>query len=234
VLVDDHNRSWIDSGVRVVRATPSHLNTIVEIHLQAFAGFFLKSLGPSFLKELYRGFISEPSGVCLVAVDGKTVVGFVAGTTQPEKFFLRLLRRRWYAFLLAGTASFARHPLRVGAKFLSALRYRGEKPVDVPNAALLSSIGVFRSGKGQGIGKILIAAFCQKAQNSGASTVFLTTDRDNNDAVNEFYLSSGFTLHSSFLKERKRWMKLYVRNLSDMQPTSQLSSLSKTRGREDF
>jgi ribosomal protein S18 acetylase RimI-like enzyme len=228
MLVDDHHRSRIDSGVRAVGATPSHLNAIVEIHLQAFAGFFLESLGPSFLKELYRGFISEPSGVCLVAVDGKTVVGFVAGTTQPERFFRRLLRRRWHVFLLAGTASLARHPLRVGSKFLSALRYRGEKPVDMPNAALLSSIGVSRSGKGQGIGKILVAAFCREARNSGASTVFLTTDRDNNDAVNEFYLSSGFTLHSAFLKERSKWMNLYVRNLSDMQPASQLSSSSNT------
>jgi hypothetical protein len=109
-----------------------HLHDIVAIHLLAFKGFFLESLGSHFLKELYRGFILDSSGVCLVVIDGTRVVGFVAGTTKPEEFYQRLLRRRWYAFLLAGATSMALHPIRVGKKFLTALRYRGEKPTDVP------------------------------------------------------------------------------------------------------
>jgi ribosomal protein S18 acetylase RimI-like enzyme len=225
VSVGGQNRSQINPGLDAVSANPSHLNAIVEIHLRAFEGFFLESLGSRFLKELYRGFISDPSGVCLVAIDGTDVVGFVAGTTQPEEFFRRLLRRRWYAFVLAGATSMALHPIRVGKKFLSAPRYRGEKPSDVPNATLLSSIGVAPSGKGRGIGKILLSAFCERARASGAPSVFLTTDRDKNDAVNQFYLSNGFTLHSSFLKGRSRWMNLYTRTLSETQRTRQGSLL---------
>jgi hypothetical protein len=56
-------------------------------------------MGKQFLKELYRGFLIEPSGLCLVEIDRKDVVGFVVGTTQFEGFFSRLLRTRWPAFL---------------------------------------------------------------------------------------------------------------------------------------
>jgi colanic acid biosynthesis glycosyl transferase WcaI len=213
VLASEQNRSGTDSGLRIVSANLFHLDAIVQIHLASFEGFFLESMGKRFLKELYRGFLVEPSGLCLVAIDRKDVVGFVVGTTQPEGFFRRLLRRRWLAFVSAGTTSLILHPIPVGKKFLSALRYRGERPADVPNATLLSSIGVVPSGMGRGIGKILITAFCERAQLSGASTVFLTTDRDENDAVNQFYTSNGFKLHGSFLKERGRWMNLYVRSL---------------------
>ena len=218
----EQNRARIDSDPRVVCANLSHLDAIVQIHLEAFEGFFLESMGKRFLKELYHGFLVEPSGVCLVAIDRNDVVGFAVGTTQPEEFFRRLLRSRWPGFVFASAGSLILHPLRVGKKILSAPLYRGEKPSDVPNATLLSSIGVAPSGKGRGIGKILLSAFCKMARASGAPTVFLTTDRNMNETVNQFYLSNGFTLHSSFLKERNRWMNLYTCSLSDRQPTNQM------------
>jgi ribosomal protein S18 acetylase RimI-like enzyme len=209
-LVDARNTS-------VMCANLSHLDAIVQIHLEAFKGFFLESLGKKFLRQLYRAFLIEPSGLCLVAIERDHVVGFVVGTTQPEGFFRRLLRSRWHAFLLAGAAGLALHPIRVGKKFSSALRYQGERPADVPNASLLSSIGMAPSARGKGIGRILISTFCEKAQEAGVSTVFLTTDRDENNAVNQFYLSNGFKLHNAFLKERSRWMNLYTRSHIDIQ-----------------
>jgi len=213
VTMEDLDPLVVEGNPRAIRANLTHLDAIVQIHLEAFKGFFLESLGKQFLKTLYRSFILEPSGLCLVAVERKCVVGFVVGTTQPEGFFRRLLWSRWPAFVLAGAAALTLHPIRVGKKFLSALSYRGEKPADVPNASLLSSIGVTQSANGKGIGKILISAFCESAQESGSPTVFLTTDRDENDAVNQFYTSNGFKLHGSFLRERSRWMNLYVRSL---------------------
>lgn len=216
--VVEQNRFPVDRGVEAVSANLSHLHAIVEIHLLAFKGFFLESLGGCFLEELYRGFISDPSGICLVVIEGTNVMGFVAGTTRPEEFFPRLRRRRWFVFLLSSVRVMVLHPIRVGKKLITALSYRGEKPIDVRNAALLSSIGVAPSGMGKGIGRILVSAFCEKAKASGACNVFLTTDRDRNEPVNEFYRSNGFILHSAFLKERGRWMNLYVRPLLNAQP----------------
>lgn len=121
MLISEQNHSGLDSGPRVVCANVCHLDAIVQIHLAAFQGFFLESMGERFLKELYRGFLVEPSGLCLVVIDRKDVVGFVAGTTQPEGFFRRLLRRRWLAFVSAGTTSLILHPIPVGKKFLSEI-----------------------------------------------------------------------------------------------------------------
>jgi ribosomal protein S18 acetylase RimI-like enzyme len=212
---EDQDRLTTGSDLYTVCAQHMHLDSIVQIHLATFGGFFLETVGEKFLKELYLGFLAEQSGICLVAMHGKEVVGFVAGTTEPEGFFRRLLQRRWYAFVLAGSASLTQHPIRVGKKFLRALHYRGERPANVTNTTLLSSIGVVPSGRGRGIGKLLISAFCERAQLSGASSVFLTTDRDKNDVVNHFYISNRFKLHGSFLKERGRWMNTYVRYLAN-------------------
>jgi ribosomal protein S18 acetylase RimI-like enzyme len=216
-------------GFRVIRADFSHLDAIVKIHLATFKGFFLESLGREFLRELYRGFILEPSGLCLVAIDASgALIGFVAGTTQPEGFFRRLLRHRWYAFVSAGISSLFLHPILVGRKFVFALRYRGEKPLDIPPAALLSSIGVLPEGKRRGIGKTLVASFCEEVRKDGIPIVFLTTDRDSNDAVNNFYLGSGFKLHSSFLKELNRWTNLYTRSYAEVELGSEGISCSVT------
>jgi ribosomal protein S18 acetylase RimI-like enzyme len=211
--IGDQSRCATGGGLLVIHATPSHTDAIVQLHILAFKGFFLESMGERFLKELYRAFIVEPSGLCLVAITGQHVVGFVAGTTQPDGFFRRLLRRRWYAFLLAGAFSLILHPIRVGKRFLYALRYRGGSPVNMPNATLLSSIGTAPSHEGRGIGKALVVAFCERAQASGAPGVFLTTDRDNNGLVNQFYLSNRFELHGSFLRDRSRWINLYTVSL---------------------
>jgi ribosomal protein S18 acetylase RimI-like enzyme len=212
---------------RIVCAQLAHLDSIVKIHMEAFQGFFLESLGERFLKELYLGFLLDRSGICLVAIDGKLVVGFVAGTSEPDGFFLRLLRSRWRAFLFAGLVALLLRPLRVGRKFFYALRYRGERPVDVPHAALLSSIGVARGDTGKGIGGTLLSSFCEEVRVRGVPVVFLTTDRDRNDAVNRLYRSNGFTWHSSFLKKPCRWMNLYTRSLLEARPAGHDSSLHK-------
>jgi ribosomal protein S18 acetylase RimI-like enzyme len=203
---------------RVVCAQLAHLDSIVTIHMKAFRGFFLESLGERFLKELYLGFLLERSEICLVAIDCRRVVGFVAGTSEPDQFFLRLLRSRWPAFLFAGLVALLLRPLRVGSKFLYVLRYRGERAVDVPHAALLSSIGVARGETGKGIGGMLLSSFCDEVRVRGVPVVFLTADRDRNDAVNRLYRSNGFTWHSSFLKKPCRWMNLYTRSLFEAQP----------------
>ncbi|QNI30780.1 GNAT family N-acetyltransferase [Alloacidobacterium dinghuense] len=216
-MTSRYDYSVMPCNLKVISANRSHVDAVVQIHLDAFKGFFLESLGRRFLRELYRGFIVEPSGICLVAIsiDG-IVTGFVAGTIQPEGFFRRLLQRRGFAFLWAGAASFLRHPIRVGRKFVFAIHYRGEKPTNVSSAALLSSIGVAPEAKGKGIGRALLASFCEETRKAGVLNIFLTTDRDNNELVNTFYRVNGFQLNSSFLKERDRWMNLYSRSCAEI------------------
>jgi ribosomal protein S18 acetylase RimI-like enzyme len=197
----------------IAKAASEHVHGVVEVHLAAFQGFFLEILGPRFLTELYRAFVLAPSGIFLVAIEDAKVVGFVAGTSKPESFFRGLLLKRWHKFLYAGVPAIGSHPMRVGKKFLKAVLYRGEQPREIPNSALLSSIAVAPGGAGKGVGRLLLDAFCRTAEQHGCSSVVLTTNRDDNEQVNRFYLANGLEVHSALLKEKGRWMNLYMRNL---------------------
>jgi ribosomal protein S18 acetylase RimI-like enzyme len=199
------------------KATLVDLPSIVTLHEIAFAGFFLTMLGRPFLRELYRGFVVETDGVCWIAESELTpekpeIVGFVAGALSPRQFFRRLLMRRGFHFALAALPGIARHPLGVLPRVLSALWYRGDEPNAAPNGALLSSLGVNPSTGRRGIGRMLVCAFCDDAAARGAPAVYLTTDRDDNDAVNAFYEQLGFHILGRAIR-RGRTMNTYLREV---------------------
>ena len=209
-------RRGVDCGRGFVRdATGADLAQIVAVHRSAFPGFFLTVLGDRFLGELYRGFLHDPSSICLVAEDAGQPIGFVVGTTEPQGFFKRLLLRHWYRFLLAGLMGLARHPLRVGRRFLDALSYRGEAPEGILGGTLLSSVGVSPSAGGRGLGAALVESFCRQAAVRGEQWVYLVTDSAGNEPVNRFYARCGFTLESSFQRPNGRAMNRYLRTLAD-------------------
>jgi ribosomal protein S18 acetylase RimI-like enzyme len=189
------------------------IDAVVAVHFQAFPGFFLTSLGARFLSELYRGFLLNASGRLLVAEVEGAVAGFVAGTLSPERFFRTLLRDRWLAFGVAAAGAAARRPLAVVPRLLSALSYRGERPPSLQKAALLSSIGVEPDHGGLGIGAMLVNEYCEEARKHGRTCVYLTTDRDANDAANRFYLRHGFVVDSEIRRRNGRVMVRYVRRL---------------------
>ena len=196
-------------GIR--KATLLDLPMIVDVHIEAFPGFFLTLLGSSFLGELYSGFLDEESSICLVSIDGEDIVGFVFGTVRPEQFFGSRLRKRWYTFTRHAFGALVRRPFLVSRRLWSALWYRGEAPGAPYQGALLSSVGVSPKCARQGTGSLLVEKFCEVAASKGSRYVYLTTDRDNNEAVNRFYLRCGFLLKSSFLKYGTRHMNRYIR-----------------------
>jgi ribosomal protein S18 acetylase RimI-like enzyme len=202
---------------RVRPARESDLEAIVHLHARAFPEFFLTLLGPTFLRELYRAFMTDAKGLSLVALDANcdAVVGAVAGTTEPNTFFRGLLRRRALAFACAALPALCRHPLRVARRMLAALFYRGEIPPQLPDAALLSSLAIEPRAQGQGVGARLVEAFCKQVSARGAQYVYLTTDETGNDRGNTFYARCGFSLLAHLRRADGRLMKLYYRSVSD-------------------
>ena len=75
------------------------------------------------------------------------------------------------------------------------------------------SIAVHPEFQGRGVGTQLVEAFCQELAERGAPAVCLTTDRDNNEATNQFYQRLNFKLARSFITPEGRAMNEYVRNL---------------------
>ncbi len=76
--------------------------------------------------------------------------------------------------------------------------------------ALLMSIAVNPDEQGKGVGRQLISAFLQEARSCGASSVLLSTDAINNDAVNHFYLRAGFQILKVYVTPEKRQMNEYI------------------------
>ncbi len=195
-------------------ALESDLTGVVDIHTRAFPGFFLTTLGSRFLLELYRGFLTRDTGHLLVAEVEGQLAGFSAGTLRPEQFFRRLLQARWFAFVWAAMGALVWQPAVVVPRFVSALRYRGERPPTLREAALLSAIAVDPNFTRSGIGSMLLSAFCGEARRRGLRFVYLTTDRDDNDSTRQFYVRQGFHAESEIRRRDGRVMIRYVRALS--------------------
>ena len=200
--------------LKIRPASLSDLNSIADIHIRSFQGFFLTLMGRRFLEQLYRCFISYSDGLCIVACENDEIVGFAAGALRPEVFFRRVKRRKWFAFTVAALPAIFLRPHRILRRLIAAIFSRGEVLTAYPNAALLSSIAVEPRYEGKGIGRKLVSAFCQKIQDAGLNAVYLTTDRDNNDRVNKFYLQLGFSIENTFVQSGKRVMNLYALKIS--------------------
>lgn len=196
--------------LRLQRGTPIDVDAMVKVHMDAFKGFFLTSLGPRFLRELYLDFVDGPETVCLTAYDEDGLCGFVVGPTAPRHFFRNLLARRGFLFCLWAVPALLRHPSVVAKRLFGAVFYRGTEPEQLQGGALLSSLAVTPRCAGKGVGSRLVKEFVQETMVRGARFVYLITDRDGNDAVNRFYVGAGFQLETSF-QVRGRWMNRYVK-----------------------
>jgi GNAT superfamily N-acetyltransferase len=163
-----------------------HVDQIVKIHLSAFPDYFLTFLGPRFLKEFYASFVLDPAG-----------------------YFKRLLKRRWWAFCFASLTAVLKKPSAV-KRLYRAIFYRGDTPSQSRGLSLLSSIAVSPNLQSTGLGRVLVNVFIKEVQHRGGKGVFLTTDAENNDQVNRFYASLGFSLESSFKTPEGRKMNRYI------------------------
>lgn len=190
---------------------PIHLDDVrqvVSVHLASFPGFFLSLLGTKFLALFYSGICSAPEGIAFVYCDTAGYpVGFVAGTTNPRGFYSRLLKRHWLQFALAATPPVLKKPSIIG-RVARAILHPKNNPLG-DNVAGLFSIGVLPELQGSGAGKELVRTFLDEAGERGCTKVFLTTDRDNNDAVNTFYQKLGFSLEREYVTPEGRYMNEY-------------------------
>jgi len=198
------------TGWRIAPLEKHHLESVVKVHLRAFPGFFLTFLGPCFLREFYGAFLHEETGIALVAedlADGR-ILGFVAGSTSPNGFFKRLLKRRWWAFCFASTTALFRRPASA-PRIFRALFYRGTAPQG-PERALLSSIAVDPDAAGRGLGKVLVEGWVKEVRKRGTAGCYLTTDAVGNDSVNCFYQKNGWRLETVYATPEGRQMNRYV------------------------
>lgn len=189
---------------------PACLDEIVSVHLEAFPGFFMAQLGPWFLREYYRCVADYPQGVLLTECDGQGCMGFVAGFVDPASFYGELHRRR-ARLGLAACAGIVVRPRRLTTLLANYRRASGAAhQTPEPGTAELSSLAARPDAVGRGVESRLVQRFIVAAGALGACRVVLTTDANDNDAVNGFYQGLGFTCIRSFEARRGRWLNEYA------------------------
>lgn len=178
-----------DPSYRVRDAVVGDLPDVVRVHRIAFKGFFLDRMGPRFLRAYYESILEYDAAIFLVDVDETDELdGFAVGFRDPEAFYDHFRSRRLRLLPVIALSLVRRPTLFVEiARNTRRIAATGKATASVVE---LSSIATSRLGTG--IGSRLLKAFCELSRNLGASEVILTTDRDDNAPVLNFYLRHGF------------------------------------------
>jgi len=186
---------------------PTDIESVVDIHLAAFAGFFLSSMGKHFLKDFYETTLLDKSSIALISLQGDEISGFAVGTVAPRGFYRRTILKNWQRFLVASIIPILNEPQTALRLFKRLLMTTQSNYID--NQALLMSIAVYPSRQRSGIGKRLIQCFSTEAERRGATSISLITDKLNNDPTNQFYIRSGFICTNSYITSEGRPMNEY-------------------------
>lgn len=133
------------------------INAIVDIHLDAFNGFFLTSLGSAFLKFYYSCFVKSDEAVTMVAEEDGIIYGFAAATRKCKGFNSRLIKNNPTSFGILSLKMLFTSPGSL-LRLVKNLTKKSESVQDDEDYAELYSIGVSKAAQGKGIGKQLLNA----------------------------------------------------------------------------
>lgn len=186
---------------------------IIDVHIQAFPHFFLTSLGPSFIKLIYKAFLNVGC-VFLVATINHEIRGFAVGVPHASGRDKVLLLSFIPRLIIAIIPSFFRSPIKILKRIAFELLTSQKLPEIPNNAIVLRSIGVLQVDKGSGLAVELLKNFEDCAKKSGAQSVALTTDAINNDYVIKFYRNNGYQIANNFYQSKKRQMYLMMKHLN--------------------
>ena len=189
---------------------------VVRLHISSFPGFFLSFLGPRFLRLYYESIADYSQALGLVyrlEEPGQPIVGFVCGTLGPARFYSYLIRTRLLRFALAAAGAALRKPSIV-PRLVRALTYPSQT-TSAHDSATLTSIAVDPEVQQRGVGSALMKAFLEAMRARGVRSVYLTTDRDHNQPVNDFYRRHGFRIHQQYVTPEGRAMNEYLIELAE-------------------
>lgn len=186
----------------------SKIQDIVDVHMDAFSGFFLTFLGKGFLEKMYLSYCEHPQSGLLVAADKLNhPVGFLAYSADLSGLYKFMIKNHlpsfaWYAF-----CAFLRKPA-VFMRLLRAFLKPGESKRQEEYVEL-ASIGVRPDRMNDGIGSLLISELKECVDFEIYQYIALETDALNNEGANCFYQKNGFQLVRTFETPEGRKMNEY-------------------------
>ncbi len=146
-------------------------------------------MGIDFVTSLYEAIAQSESSFGIVAVKNEKVLGFAAFTTNINKLYKSIIRRKGlkFALLLAGQVCSLK---RIKSMFETLFYPARIKKMNLPSAELLS-IAVAGEQQRKGLAGQLIEKGFQHYEKTGVDKVKVLIGADNK-AGNEMYLKYGF------------------------------------------
>ena len=200
----------VDTSEQVIIAAmqPQQIAEVAKLHAEGIATGFISSLGPTFIRQLYRGIISCPSAFCLVARQNSQVLGFVTAAESVGKLYKSVILRRGL-LMLGPLLRFAFSP-RTIRKIFQTLLYPSRTSKEYPSAEILSVV-VAPVARRKGIGRKLMQAVLQEFSRRGVPAIKLAVAADNEPA-NQYYLKEGFA-RAGVYDSHGIPTNIYLRNL---------------------
>ena len=185
------HRATQDVSGHVDRLTPRHAKAVALLHRDCIPTGFLSSLGPSFLRGLYRGIASSSVAFGHVWQDeAGEVLGFIACAESTGKAYKNIILRHGWRM----TLPLLRFVLRVSVikRIIETLLYPAEVGDDLPRAEVLS-IAVSPEARGRGVGRTLMETAMRDFADRGVSQARVAV-WSKNETANQFYQRLGFRL----------------------------------------
>lgn len=167
---------------------PTDLPFAVDQHQTHFPDGFFVRLGPRFLTEYYRAFLTSPDACAYVVDTPEDRIGYLVGVTEPVAHRDHVFREHGRTLAIRAFEAFIRHPALAwlfvrtratlyGRKMLARLRpstpARRRPPRETP--AVLTHVAVRPDAQSQGIGSTLIRKFEADVAEAGCPRMILVT-----------------------------------------------------------
>lgn len=200
--------------IHVRQMKAADLPQVAQVHSIAFKGFFLDAMGQPFLRAYYGVVLRYPDSIALVAqYSSGSVVGFAVGFVDPGGFYA-FLKRQWARLLPGACYALLRRPQLLGRIVLSNLRVRkkSKAPAGPAEAGTIELASIASATRASGVGSRLVEAFLEQAGRTRGTRVALTTDMNDNQAVQQFYRKHGFA-EAGVVHQGTRAMLSFVRDV---------------------
>ncbi len=189
-----------DGTLRVRPGGPDDAAAAAALHAGRITEGFLPLLGPSFLGRLYRRICLDPGSFLLVADDGGTTVGFIAGSADVPGLYRTFLRRDGLAAALSAWWPLMRRWRQV----LETLRHGSSGGAGTGHGPELLAVAVADGWQGRGVGTSLVGAFLAEVDRRGDRAAYVVVGEGNAAAVS-LYRRAGFATGTRFELHRGTW-----------------------------
>jgi GNAT superfamily N-acetyltransferase len=217
--------------VRLKASDPGWSARVAAIHAAEIHHGVLPLLGEKFLARLYRGLAGAPRSGVWAAVDGGTILGFLAGCADARATYRRVALGGAVPLGVGLIVRLAGSPA-LRRKVAALIGYARREPAAASTAspagaggrghAELLAIAVAADQQGRGAGRLLVEAFESAVRKWGVDHYWVSTNIAET-ASNQFYRARGF-VPAGTIAHHDLTLQRYRKRLSHVAPPGQRTS----------